>query len=70
MNWIKITDSKKIKLNDKDFVLFVTLWESQNVDNLIVTSYTGVWEDVKRLRKYELHNEYTHYIKLPDLKCN
>lgn len=48
---------------DNEFYLFVHF--ARGRDNLVVkiTSYFGTWFEIKTWRKFDLENNYTHFVK-------
>ena len=54
-------DIKTLPANDDDFCTFARFDNKGN----IITSFTGTLSLTRAFRKYELANQYTHWIKLP-----
>lgn len=58
MEWISV---KERLPEDEDYCLFV-----QFSRGIIITSYSEQFSDVKKFRKYELKEQYTHWMPLPE----
>lgn len=60
MKWKSILEMGKLK--DTDIICCI-----QNYKGSIIESDTNTFEWFKNHRKYELKNNYTHFIKLPKI---
>jgi hypothetical protein len=56
--WVSV---KERLPEDDDYCLFV-----QFSQGIIITSYAEQFSDVKKFRKYELKEQYTHWLLLPN----
>ena len=54
--WISVKDQLP---KDDDYCLFVRFFQG-----IIITDYAGQFDKVKKFRKYELENQYTHWVPL------
>lgn len=59
INWIPV--SERLPENDAQLCLFVTFHQGR-----IIKGWENTWYNIKAFRKWELENDYTHWVPLPE----
>lgn len=59
MEWISV--KYRLPENDEQLCCFIEWYQNQ-----IIKSYISTWRDIKLWRSFELRDDYTHWIPLPE----
>lgn len=59
IKWVSVKD--KLPNDEKRFVTFAQWHQLERYPPIIIISYTGTYENVKKWRKFDLENNYTHW---------